>query len=87
MAHNRAEEGAEGARELLALTPCDLWPYLAGRTLWLVGDSMMQAGAAQLPSCPAARLPGCPAAQRCPAAQLPKHSYRALCMRTLHAWS
>ena len=25
----------------LTLTPCDLWPYLAGRTLWLVGDSMM----------------------------------------------
>ena len=39
----RAEEGAEGAREVLQLTPCDLWPYLRGRTLWLVGDSMMQA--------------------------------------------
>ena len=40
----RASEGADGARELLALTPCDLWPYMRGRTLWLVGDSMMQVG-------------------------------------------
>ena len=38
----RAAKGAPGARELLELTPCDLWPFLRGRTLWLVGDSMMQ---------------------------------------------
>ena len=29
-------------QKLLTLTPCDLWPWLRGRTLWLVGDSMMQ---------------------------------------------
>ncbi|KIZ01068.1 hypothetical protein MNEG_6895 [Monoraphidium neglectum] len=23
----------------LELSPCDLWPYLRGRTLWLLGDS------------------------------------------------
>ena len=40
----RASEGADGARDLLALTPCDLFPYMRGRTLWLVGDSMMQVG-------------------------------------------
>ncbi|KAK9830112.1 hypothetical protein WJX72_009847 [[Myrmecia] bisecta] len=26
-------------RELLELTPCDLWPMLQGRTTWIVGDS------------------------------------------------
>ncbi|WIA13627.1 hypothetical protein OEZ85_007191 [Tetradesmus obliquus] len=25
---------------MLQLTPCDLWPYLRGRTLWVIGDSM-----------------------------------------------
>ena len=29
-------------RELMELTPCDIFPYLRGRTIWLVGDSMMQ---------------------------------------------
>ena len=46
----RASEGADGARELLTLTPCDLWPYMRGRTLWLVGDSMMQARPQQPPA-------------------------------------
>jgi hypothetical protein len=23
--------------EILSFTPCDLWPYLRGRTLWLIG--------------------------------------------------
>lgn len=40
----RAEVGAPGGKELLEMTPCDLFTYLRGRTLWLVGDSMMQAG-------------------------------------------
>ncbi|KIZ02893.1 hypothetical protein MNEG_5069 [Monoraphidium neglectum] len=31
---NRAEGGAP-----LRLSPCDLYPYLRGRTLWLIGDS------------------------------------------------
>ncbi|EIE18670.1 hypothetical protein COCSUDRAFT_45154 [Coccomyxa subellipsoidea C-169] len=39
---DRAKVGAPGSRELLELTPCDLFPYIRGRTLWLVGDSMMQ---------------------------------------------
>ncbi len=38
----RAKVGAVGAKDLLELTPCDLFPYIRGRTLWLVGDSMMQ---------------------------------------------
>ncbi|KAK9821033.1 hypothetical protein WJX74_003942 [Apatococcus lobatus] len=39
----RAELGAPDGKELLELTPCDLFAYLRGRTLWLVGDSMTQA--------------------------------------------
>ncbi|BDA49809.1 hypothetical protein COCOBI_14-4290 [Coccomyxa sp. Obi] len=39
---DRAKVGAVGAKDLLELTPCDLFPYIRGRTLWLVGDSMMQ---------------------------------------------
>ena len=31
-----------GARELLELTPCDLYSFIRGRTLWLVGDSIQQ---------------------------------------------
>lgn len=27
---------------MLALTPCDLFPLIRGRTVWLVGDSIMQ---------------------------------------------
>ena len=43
----RAKVGAVGAKDLLELTPCDLFPYIRGRTLWLVGDSMMQVGPLQ----------------------------------------
>ena len=42
MALHRAERGAAGMQELMQLTPCDVFPYLRGRTIWLVGDSMMQ---------------------------------------------
>eukprot|EP00884_Botryococcus_braunii_P006385 jgi/Botrbrau1/15748/Bobra.4_1s0116.1 len=28
-----------GLYDLLQLTPCDLWPYLRYRTLWVIGDS------------------------------------------------
>lgn len=38
----RAEAGAPGVKEMLTLTPCDLFEMLEGRTLWLVGDSMTQ---------------------------------------------
>ena len=36
----RAEAGSPGVRELLRLTPCDLFKYLKDKTLWLVGDSL-----------------------------------------------
>ena len=42
VALRRAERGGAGMRELMELTPCDVFPYLRGRTIWLVGDSMMQ---------------------------------------------
>ena len=38
----RAEQGAVGVREMLEMTPCDVFAYIRGRTIWLVGDSMMQ---------------------------------------------
>ena len=38
-----AEQGRPGFKEMLTLTPCDIFPMLRGRTLWLMGDSMMQA--------------------------------------------
>ena len=25
--------------EYLQFTPCDMWPFLRGRTLWILGDS------------------------------------------------
>lgn len=37
-----AEQGRPGFKEMLTLTPCDIFPLLRGRTLWLMGDSMMQ---------------------------------------------
>ncbi|CAL8468940.1 g8481 [Coccomyxa elongata] len=37
-----AERGRPGFKEMLTMTPCDLFPLLRGRTLWLMGDSMMQ---------------------------------------------
>lgn len=29
--------GLKQGPEMLQLTPCDLWPYLRGRTLWVIG--------------------------------------------------
>jgi hypothetical protein len=31
-----------GWESILELTPCDLWHFMGGRTLWLAGDSQMQ---------------------------------------------
>ena len=31
----------QGFWDYLLFTPCDLWPYLRGRTLWVVGDSQV----------------------------------------------
>lgn len=41
-----AERGRPGFREMLTMTPCDLFSLVRGRTLWLMGDSMMQVGPA-----------------------------------------
>ena len=38
-----AERGRPGFRDMLTMTPCDLFSLIRGRTLWLMGDSMMQA--------------------------------------------
>ncbi|BDA42198.1 hypothetical protein COCOBI_03-0850 [Coccomyxa sp. Obi] len=38
----RADNGSTWAQGLLQLTPCDLWPFIRGRTLWLMGDSITQ---------------------------------------------
>ncbi len=27
---------------MMEMTPCDIFAYIRGRTVWLVGDSMMQ---------------------------------------------
>ena len=37
-----AERGRPGFRDMLTMTPCDLFSLIRGRTLWLMGDSMMQ---------------------------------------------
>ena len=34
---------ARGVTEILTLTPCDMWPLVAGRTLFFTGDSQTQA--------------------------------------------
>ena len=39
---DQARNGAEWAKDSLALKPCDLWPQLRGRTVWMVGDSISQ---------------------------------------------
>lgn len=39
---SRAEAGAPGYEAMLTMTPCDIWPYLRGRTLWVAGDSISQ---------------------------------------------
>lgn len=40
---DRAASGSQWALNMLQLTPCDLWPFIQGRTLWLMGDSITQA--------------------------------------------
>ena len=36
----RAEQDSPGMKEMLGLTPCDLFPFIRDRTLWLIGDSL-----------------------------------------------
>jgi hypothetical protein len=38
-----AEGGHQWARDILLVRPCQLFPYLEGRTLWIIGDSMSKA--------------------------------------------
>ena len=35
----RAKSGSQWAEGMLRLTPCDLWPFIERRTMWLLGDS------------------------------------------------
>ncbi|CAL8461602.1 g1133 [Coccomyxa elongata] len=35
----RASNGSQWAEGMLRLSPCDIWPHIMGRTLWLLGDS------------------------------------------------
>ena len=37
-----AMQGAGWARSILDFKPCDLWPQIRGRTVWLAGDSISQ---------------------------------------------
>lgn len=37
-----AEYRAHGWDSILSATPCDLWRFLRGRTLWVMGDSQSQ---------------------------------------------
>lgn len=39
---DRASSGSQWATNMLQLTPCDLWPFIHGRTVWLMGDSITQ---------------------------------------------
>ena len=39
---DRAHGGSKWAANMLQLTPCDLWPFIQGRTVWLMGDSITQ---------------------------------------------
>lgn len=46
-----AANGSRWAENMLRMTPCDLWPFLRGRTLWLLGDSIAQARSPCFPAC------------------------------------
>lgn len=35
-----ASEGHDWAREILLVRPCQIFPFLEGRTMWIIGDSM-----------------------------------------------
>lgn len=37
-----ADYRERGWESILAATPCDLWRFLRGRTLWIMGDSQSQ---------------------------------------------
>ena len=41
---DRAANGSRWASNMLQLTPCDVWPFIRGRTIWLMGDSITQVG-------------------------------------------
>ena len=37
-----ARNGAQWAEDILTLKPCDLWPQVRGKTVWIAGDSVSQ---------------------------------------------
>lgn len=39
---DRAANGSHWAANMLQMTPCDVWPFIRGRTVWLMGDSITQ---------------------------------------------
>ncbi len=47
---SRADQGAPGVKEMLTLTPCDLFPFIRGRTLWILGDSQALVSSPSSPS-------------------------------------
>ena len=43
-----AGAGHSWARDILLLRPCEIFPYLEGRTLWIIGDSMSKVSPAEM---------------------------------------
>lgn len=37
-----ATSGADWAKDILTFKPCDLWPLIRERTIWVIGDSISQ---------------------------------------------
>ena len=37
-----ARKGAQWAEDILTFKPCDLWPQIRGKTVWIIGDSVSQ---------------------------------------------
>ncbi len=54
---SRADQGAPGVKDMLTLTPCDLFPLIRGRTLWLLGDSQTLVGFPPTPDLELSSLP------------------------------
>ena len=42
-----AGAGHSWAHDILLLRPCEIFPYLEGRTLWIIGDSMSKVSSAE----------------------------------------
>ncbi|KAK9868045.1 hypothetical protein WJX84_001376 [Apatococcus fuscideae] len=42
LGHGQGDRETNAFADMLTMTPCDLFPYLRGRTLWLLGDAAMK---------------------------------------------